>query len=184
MVEALQSLHVDQISEFSKLAQYLLTSNLLNPDYEAILLCHKEDMEHQREKIVDEAERDDNVDAWINAAGSVSLEDALKYLRDAYLISLGSNTKTLSPTEVFDVINDAYKGNLKASHYLGKGVKSVIVKVCKEAAKTVSEIKTRFNSDFPQLGTLVKDVKESLVHTQKLQMKMMDMANDFNQLSK
>ena len=61
--EALHEMSVAQVEEFSKLAQHLLTANLPNADYEAILLCHKQDMEAQQEKIVDEAGRDGNVDA-------------------------------------------------------------------------------------------------------------------------
>ena len=51
--EALHEMSVAQVEEFSKIAQHLLTANLPNSDYEAIILCHKEDMEAQKEKIAD-----------------------------------------------------------------------------------------------------------------------------------
>lgn len=66
MDETLHSLNVDQIDEFSKMTQHLLTINLPNVDYEAILLCYKEDLDQQRTKIVNEAERDENVDVWLD----------------------------------------------------------------------------------------------------------------------
>lgn len=86
-VEALRSLSMDQIDEFSKMAQHILTVNLPNADYESILLYHKQDLDQQRTKIIDEAKRDENVDAWLNSMAGVSLEVALKYIREEYLIT-------------------------------------------------------------------------------------------------
>ena len=79
--EALHEMSVAQVEEFSKIAQHLLTANLPNSDYEVILLCHKEDMEAQKEKIADETERDSNVDAWLNSMSDESIKDALKFFR-------------------------------------------------------------------------------------------------------
>ena len=87
---------MDQIDEFSKMAQHLLTANLPNADYQVIFLCHKEDMDQEREKIINDSERDGNVDAWISSMVEVSLNDALKYVREEYLMTLGLNAKALS----------------------------------------------------------------------------------------
>ena len=76
-VDNLQSMLVDQIPEFTKIAQHLLTGDLSNQDYEAILLCHRDDMEEQREKIVNEAEREGNVDACMDGRKQCSLDEAL-----------------------------------------------------------------------------------------------------------
>ena len=64
--EALDELCVDQVEAMSKIAQHLLTSNLSNSDYKAILLCHKDDMDQVKDKTVNEDERDGNVDAWLS----------------------------------------------------------------------------------------------------------------------
>ena len=93
-------------------------------------------MDQQRDKIADESERDRNVDAWLSGMAGVSLSKALKFIREEYLISLGSNAKTLSPTEVYGAINDIYKGQLKALHYLGKGFKDEIAKIKSESSET------------------------------------------------
>ena len=59
-------------------------------------------MEAQQEKIADEAKRDGNVDAWLNSMTDELMEDALKFFRQGYLTSLGSNAKTMSTSEVYE----------------------------------------------------------------------------------
>ena len=108
--EALDELCVDQVEAMSKIAQHLLTSNLSNSDYEAILLCHKDDMDQAKDKTVNEDERDGNVDAWLSSISEVSMKGALEFLREDYLTTLGSNAKDLSPMEVYEAVNEAYKG--------------------------------------------------------------------------
>ncbi|KAK1404414.1 hypothetical protein POM88_004019 [Heracleum sosnowskyi] len=148
--EAIQDLHVTQIDEFSKIAQHLLTSNLPNADYEAILLCHKEDVEAQQEKIVDAAEPEGNMDAWLDAKRTLKLKDALAFLREEFLTSLGSNAKDLSPAAIYDVVNDVYKNQLKALHYLGKGLQSEISSIQEETDRSLTKLRNSYLSDFPK----------------------------------
>ncbi|KAK1379297.1 hypothetical protein POM88_026041 [Heracleum sosnowskyi] len=159
--EAIQDLHVAQIDEFSKIAQHLLTSNLPNADYEAILLCHKEDVEAQQEKIVDAAEPEGNVDAWLDAKRTLKLKDALAFLREEFLTSLGSNAKDLSPAAIYDAVNDVYKNQLKALHYLGKGLQSEISSIQEETDRSLTKLRNSYLSDFPKVDGILKEVQKT-----------------------
>ncbi|KAK1379317.1 hypothetical protein POM88_026061 [Heracleum sosnowskyi] len=159
--EAIQDLHVAQIDEFSKIAQHLLTSNLPNADYEAILLCHKEDVEAQQEKIVDAAEPEGNVDAWLDAKRTLKLKDALAFVREEYLTSLGSNAKDLSPVAIYEAVNDVYKNQLKALHYLGKGLQSEISSIQEETDRSLTKLRNSYLSDFPKVDGILKEVQKT-----------------------
>lgn len=54
-----------------------LKKKMVKPSCSVIFLCHKEDIEQQREKIEDDTEKDGNIDAWLNSARSCSLDEAL-----------------------------------------------------------------------------------------------------------
>ncbi|KAK1365721.1 hypothetical protein POM88_041282 [Heracleum sosnowskyi] len=159
--EAIQDLHVAQIDEFSKIAQHLLTSNLPNADYEAILLCHKEDVEAQQEKIVDAAEPEGNVDAWLDAKRTLKLKDALAFLREDYLTSLGSNAKDLSPAAIYDAVNDVYRNQLKALHYLGKGLQSEISTIQEATDRSLTQLRNSYLSDFPKVEGILKEIQKT-----------------------
>ncbi|KAK1394471.1 hypothetical protein POM88_013527 [Heracleum sosnowskyi] len=159
--EAIQDLHVAQIDEFSKIAQHLLTSKLPNADYEAILLCHKEDVEAQQEKIVDAAEPEGNVDAWLDAKRTLKLKDALAFVREEYLTSLGSNAKDLSPVAIYEAVNDVYKNQLKALHYLGKGLQSEISSIQEETDRSLTKLRNSYLSDFPKVDGILKEVQKT-----------------------
>ncbi|KAK1379255.1 hypothetical protein POM88_025999 [Heracleum sosnowskyi] len=159
--EAIQDLHVAQIDEFSKIAQHLLTSNLPNADYEAILLCHKEDVEAQQEKIVDAAEPEGNVDAWLDAKRTLKLKDALAFLREEYLTSLGSNAKDLSPAAIYDAVNDVYRNQLKALHYLGKGLQSEISSIQEATDRSLTHLRNSYLSDFPKVDGILKEIQKT-----------------------
>ncbi|KAK1399488.1 hypothetical protein POM88_009351 [Heracleum sosnowskyi] len=159
--EAIQNLNVAQIDEFSKIAQHLLTSNLPNADYEAILLCHKEDVEAQQEKIVNAAEPEGNVDAWLDSKRTVNLKDALAFVREEYLTSLGSNAKDHSPVAIYEAVNDVYKNQLKALHYLGKGLQSEISSIQEETDRSLTKLRNSYLSDFPKVDGILKEVQKT-----------------------
>lgn len=75
----------DQLDGFSKIMQHLATSNIPSADYQAILLEHKKDMETQRAKIVNEAEEEGNVDAWLDVEYFLELKEAISKIRPEYL---------------------------------------------------------------------------------------------------
>ncbi|KAK1356458.1 hypothetical protein POM88_049714 [Heracleum sosnowskyi] len=159
--EELQDLHVAQIDEISRIAQHLLTANLPNSDYEAILLTHKEDVEAQQDKIVDEAQQAGNVDAWLDGKRTVKLKEALAFIREDYLTALGSNAKGLSPAEIYDAVNDVYKSQLKAMHFLGKGLQSEISTIQEETAHSNAQLKNCFLSGFPKVDGILKEVQKT-----------------------
>ena len=80
---------------------------------------------------------------------------------------MGSNAKTLTPAEVYEAINEAYKGNLKAAHYLGKGVKSEIAQVCQSTSNEVKKLRDQFNTEFPKVDTLVGQMKHYVKKSQQ-----------------
>ena len=91
-------------------AQQLLTSHIPNEDYSAILLNYAKDVEDIRDKVVDEA-GGENPDKWLDEADKVTMPDALRYLREEYLTSVGPICKDNSPAHIADAVNEAYKSN-------------------------------------------------------------------------
>ena len=49
-------------------------------------------------RLVDEAQNEGNVDAWLDGSKTLELKSALKFLREEYLTTLGSNAKSFTPT--------------------------------------------------------------------------------------
>ncbi|KAK1389973.1 hypothetical protein POM88_018151 [Heracleum sosnowskyi] len=150
-----------EIDKISKIAQHLLTSNLPNSDYEAILLSHKEDFEAQQAKIVDEAQQDGNVDAWVDGKRTVKLKEALAFLREDYLTALGSNAKSLSPAEIYDAVNEVYKSQLKAMHFLEKGLQSEISTIKEETEHSLVQLRNTYLSDFPKVDGILKELRKT-----------------------
>lgn len=56
----------------------------------------------------------------ISSRSVVTLYYSLRTKREEYFMTSSSNAKTLSPVEVYEAVNDIYKGQLKAE-LLGKG---------------------------------------------------------------
>ena len=108
------------------------------------------------------------MDAWLNSMTDESMEDALKFFIQEYLTSLGSNAKTPSATEVFDAVNDVYKAQLKAIHYLGKGFKSEIESVRRDTTHKVNKLKLQYASDFPKVDGIFKQLRDEKMKTEKL----------------
>ena len=69
------------------------------------------------------------------------------------------DAKSLTPTEVYDAVNEVYKAQLKAIHYLGKGFKSEIESVWRETTHRVNELKLQYATDFPKVDGIFKKVK-------------------------
>ena len=65
-------------------AQHLLTSQIPNEDYSAILLNYAKDVEEIRDKIVDE-EGGIYPDRWLDAAETVTMPASLQYLMEENL---------------------------------------------------------------------------------------------------
>ncbi|KAL8105545.1 hypothetical protein AgCh_029364 [Apium graveolens] len=140
---------VDQISGLANLSQQLLTSDMGNQEYQAILLCFNEEVEQQKEKIVDEAEEDGNVDAWLSDDHVAGMDEVLARFRREYITIMGSNAKSLTPPEVYDAIMDVHKAQLKAFHLFGKAL----------------EVKLTGHED--KIGKLIKEQMDDIVPSQK-----------------
>ncbi|KAK1394320.1 hypothetical protein POM88_013376 [Heracleum sosnowskyi] len=181
--EELKDLHVAQIDEISRIAQHLLTANLPNSDYEAILLTHKEDVEAQQDKIVDEAQQAGNVDAWLDGKRTFKLKETLSFLREDYLTALGSNAKGLSPAEIYDAVNDVYRSQLKAMHFLGKGLQSEISTIQEETAHSVAQLKNCFLSDFPKVDGILKEVQKTASNVTKMDCTLAMVSDNMKKLS-
>ncbi|KAL8107436.1 hypothetical protein AgCh_024003 [Apium graveolens] len=70
--------------------------------------------------IVDAAKRDGNVDAWSSKSFTIDMEEALSRFREDYITILGSNARDLTPQEVYDVVTEIHKAQIKAFKFLGK----------------------------------------------------------------
>ncbi|KAL8124052.1 hypothetical protein AgCh_011891 [Apium graveolens] len=120
----MNDLLVDQLSGLANITQQLLTTDMSNQDYQAVLLSYKTDVEDQHQKIVNEAEQDGNVDAC--------------------------NAKALSPREVYDVVTEVYKAQIKAFHLMSKALQQTL------------------NNHQDKIRKLVRDKLDDLVPTQKV----------------
>ena len=72
----LQNIYGEQIEEIYAIAQQLLTSQLPNKDYSAIILTYAQDIENMRDRVVNE-EGGVNPDKWLDQAEKVTMQDAL-----------------------------------------------------------------------------------------------------------
>ncbi|KAK1362151.1 hypothetical protein POM88_046625 [Heracleum sosnowskyi] len=72
-------------------------------------------------KIVDEAEEEVNVDAWLSEDAPVDLEAALRDIRQDYLTSIESIPKDITPAQVFSVMNKHHKFHIRSLHQVSKG---------------------------------------------------------------
>ena len=98
--EQLAELNEEQLEGLQKLTQQLLTSNLSNQDYQAILLGYRTDVEANQQKIVDEDEDQGNVDHWLSKEFKSTIDEALAAFREEYLTFLGSSARTLSNSQL------------------------------------------------------------------------------------
>ena len=64
----------------------------------------------------------ENPDKWLNAAENVTMPEALQYLREEYLTSVGPVCKDNSHAHIVDAVNEAYKSQLKAQHHICKWI--------------------------------------------------------------
>ena len=74
-----QNLYGDKMEGLYSTAQQLLTYQMRNEYYSAILLTYSKDVEDIRDKVVDE-EGGSNPDKWLDEADKVTMSDALRYL--------------------------------------------------------------------------------------------------------
>lgn len=73
----LNEIFIAQQNGLHFIAQQLLTYNIQNVDYNAILLSQAQDNQQLRKKIVEEAEEKGNVDGWLIANIGVEFDEAL-----------------------------------------------------------------------------------------------------------
>ena len=99
---SIDDLLVEQIPGLANISQHLPTSNMSNQDYQAIMLAYNEEVEEQKDKIVNDAEQDGNVDAWLSEDFALEMNQVLARFREEYVTILGSNTKDLSLEAVYD----------------------------------------------------------------------------------
>lgn len=122
--DEIDELYLEQLGPLASIVQQLAISTMPNAQYSAILLEHSKDVKEQRAKIVDK-EGQDNVDEWLNGSAEFTFDEALQFLRQEYLTILGSNAKDLSPSQIYEAINDVYKSHIKSMHQFGKGIDSL-----------------------------------------------------------
>ena len=118
----IQELYGLQMEEVYSISQQLLTSQLPNEDYAAI---HSNSFSEccwsEGHKVI-EANNGENPEKWLDANAKVSMPKALQSLRDEYLTYVGPICKDSSPLVIADVVNEAYKSQIKANHQMGKGI--------------------------------------------------------------
>ena len=106
--EELQNIYGEHVKGIYSTSQQLLTSQIPNEDYAAILLNYAKDIEDIRDMVVDEAEGE-NPNKWLDVAENVTMHKALQYLREEYLTSVGPVCKDNSHAHIADAVNEAYK---------------------------------------------------------------------------
>ncbi|KAL8131777.1 hypothetical protein AgCh_007632 [Apium graveolens] len=170
-----QAVRVDQLVGLAQISQQLLTSDMSNQDYQAIMISYQTDVQEQQDKIVIEGEQDGNCDAWLNKDYNLEMEGVLAKFRKDYLIILGRNAKALTPAEVYDAINEVFKAQLKAFHLFGKALELRLIghedrvrKLLNERMDEIIHSQVKFTSKFQHfadqikrldLTTMEKDVK-------------------------
>ena len=146
-----------------------IRADMSNQDYQAIMLAFNEDVEKQKEKIVDDEEEDGNVDAWLNDEYVLEMDEVLARFIREYITIMSSNTKTLTPTEVYDAVMDVHKAQLKAFHLFGKALE---VKMSGHEDK----VKKLVNEKMDNLMPSQVEIKNNF-HKFTEQMKRMDLAS-------
>lgn len=71
-------------------------------------------------KITDEANMEGNVDAWLSGEITFVLNEAFSALREEYLTSLSFNAKNFFPAQIYEVVHEVYKSQIKALHPIDK----------------------------------------------------------------
>ncbi|KAL8121316.1 hypothetical protein AgCh_018157 [Apium graveolens] len=72
-----------------------------------------------KEKIVNDEEHDGNVDAWLSQDFVLEMDQVLARFRNEY-VTIRSNSKALTPQDVYDVVTEIYKAQLKTFHLFSK----------------------------------------------------------------
>ena len=160
--EQLAELNEEQLEGLQKLTQQLLTSNISNQDYQAILLGYRADVEANQEKIVDEAEQHGNVDYWLSSDFKITMTEALADFRQEYLTFLGSNAKDLSPPALYDAIADIYKQQLKAMHFLARALEDSAERQKDQILLDVKTYFDRIATDTAGVNTKLRQAAEKL----------------------
>ena len=124
-----------------------------NEDYAEILLTYAQDVEDIRDKVVNE-DGGENLDQWLDVAAKAKMPNALKYLRQEYMTSVGPLCKDNSLAHIVDVVNEAYKSQLKANHHLGKGISSELSSMEIIMDKALMDVKDKMTLDDAKMTTL------------------------------
>ena len=69
-----------------------------------------------------EADYEANPNKWLDACAKVTIPEFLQYLMEDFLTFVGPLCKDNSHAHIADVVNEAYKSQLKVNHQLGKGI--------------------------------------------------------------
>ncbi|KAL8088686.1 hypothetical protein AgCh_038456 [Apium graveolens] len=78
----IEDLRIDQLGGLAQISQQLLTSNISNQDYQAIMLTYQADVEENQAKIVDEAGQDANCDVWLDMDFTIEMDALLAKFRE------------------------------------------------------------------------------------------------------
>ncbi|KAK1372237.1 hypothetical protein POM88_028430 [Heracleum sosnowskyi] len=104
-------------------------------------------------------------------------------LGEDYLTNLGSNAKSLSPAEVYDTVNEVYKNQLKALHYLGNGPQSEISSIKEETYQSLTKLKNTYLSDFPKVDGIQKEVQKTAQQVTKMDCTLALVTDNLKKLS-
>ena len=80
-------------------------------------------------------------------------------------------------------MNEVYKTQLKAIHYLGKGFRSEIESVRRDTSHKVIELKLQYATDFPKVDGIFKKVKEEKRKIEKLDGSIATMSSTISKLT-
>lgn len=86
----------------------------------------------------------------------MEFKHAQQFLGEEYLTSLGFSAKDLSPSAIYEAVNNVYKSNSKSIQYLGKGIDHRFDELKKAVSINVGELKTQFTSEFPNVGNVLE----------------------------
>ena len=107
----------------------------------------------------------ENTDKWLDASETVTIPEALQYLRGEYLTYVRSICRDNSPYHIVDAFNEAYKSQLKARHHFGKGIAhelSSIEEITEKGLRTITDKMTLDASKLTSLERTNDDLKKKV----------------------
>ena len=107
----------------------------------------------------------ENPDKWLDEADKVTMPDALRYLKEEYLTSVGPICKENSLAQIADAVNEAYKSQLKFHHHIGKGIVTDLSSIEMITDKGFRSITNKFTINDSKLSPLERtngDLKKKI----------------------